>query len=187
MAAPNPPLPPEVYVVFSGQINSESLTKMTNGMAFASGNNVRHVHLMFHSVGGFVGDGIALYNLFRALPFDLTLYNPGIVASIGTIAFLGARHRKVSPRAIFMIHRTQCNVVAQSAPSAQAIVDAAKIDDERTEAILRANLVLPDDSWAQYSGGMDVVFTAQQAVDAGFADEIADFSPPPDTTRFWNF
>lgn len=185
MAAAPQQLPPEVYAVFSGQINNEVLVKLTNGMATASGNNVRRVHIMFHSVGGFIGDGIALYNLFRAVPFDLTLYNPGVVASIGTVAFLGARHRKVSKHATFMIHRTQCSVNLANVAKAQAIVDAAKIDDKRIEAILREHIQIAADRWVAFTNE-DVVFDAEQAVAAGIADEIADFAPPPGS-RIYNF
>lgn len=52
-------------------------------------NQVKKVHLFFHSTGRFVGDGLAVYSYFKAVPFDLALYNPGVVASIGVIAYLG--------------------------------------------------------------------------------------------------
>jgi ATP-dependent protease ClpP protease subunit len=38
---------------------------------------VNHLHLMFQTTGGDIGDGIALYNLFRALPITISLYNVG--------------------------------------------------------------------------------------------------------------
>jgi ATP-dependent Clp protease protease subunit len=186
MVAANPPLPADVYAVFSGLINHETLTRITNGFANATANNVTHLHVMFHSSGGAVGDGVALYNLFRAAPFELTLYNTGIVASIGGIAYLGALHRKISQYAIFMLHRTQCIVPqGSSARVTQTIVNAAIVDDQRTEAILRRHIRLTDERWAEFDNN-DLIFTAEQAVATGVADEIAEFVPPAGT-RLYNF
>ena len=50
---------------------------------------VAHVHLLFQSNGGTVGDGLCLYNFFRSLPISLTFYNTGSVASVAAIAYLG--------------------------------------------------------------------------------------------------
>jgi ATP-dependent Clp protease protease subunit len=139
------------------------------------------MHLFFHSIGGFVSDGLAMYSYFKAIPFDLTLYNPGVVASIGVIAYLGARKRATSAHAIFMIHRTQCNIPqGTTAVRAQNIVNAALLDDQRTEAILKERLSLPADKWEHFESD-DLHFSAQEAVQYGIADEIADFSPPPGT------
>jgi ATP-dependent protease ClpP protease subunit len=66
--------------------------------------NVPAFHLFFQSSGGSVGDGIALYNYFKTLTLDLTIYNPGSVCSIATIAYLGAKRRKTSANAIFTVH-----------------------------------------------------------------------------------
>jgi len=126
-------LPSEIWATFSGQINAEALQRITKAFDIAMNNKVKALHLFFHSMGGFVGDGVAMYNYFKAVPFDLTLYNPGVVSSIGVIAYLGAPHRIASANSVFMIHRTQCNI-PQGTPAfrAQTIVDAAILDDQRT-------------------------------------------------------
>jgi len=134
MAAQPQPLPPEVYGIFSGPITADTVARIVNGLTTASASNVRHVHMLFHSTGGNVGDGVTLYNIFRTLPFELTLYNSGIVASIAVIAYLGGRHRVADAHATFMIHRTQVPVAA-GVPAArmQTIVDGAVLDESRTE------------------------------------------------------
>jgi ATP-dependent Clp protease, protease subunit len=138
----------------------------------------KSVHLFFHSTGGFVGDGMALYNYFRALPVDLTLYNPGVIASIGVIAYLGAPHRMASAHSVFMIHRTQCNIPpGTTALRAQTIVNSALLDDQRTEVILKDRLTLPAEKWKHFEND-DLHFSADEAVKYGIADKIADFSPP---------
>ena len=52
--------PAEAYAVFSDNINQDSVKRVFNGLAGAMANKIAHVHLLFQSSGGFVGDGICL-------------------------------------------------------------------------------------------------------------------------------
>ena len=93
----------EVYFVFCGIIDQNSVNRIFNTLAVVTNpqNHVVHVHLLFQSTGGFVGDGFCLYNFFKSLTVDLTIYNVGSVQSAATIAFLGAKKRKTSARAVY--------------------------------------------------------------------------------------
>jgi ATP-dependent protease ClpP protease subunit len=93
--APTPP-PPEVYAIFCGGIDQAMAQKIVNNLTAASVQKVKHVHLLFQSAGGYVGDGVFLYNLFRSIPVELTLYNVGQISSAGVVAYLGAKRRKTS-------------------------------------------------------------------------------------------
>jgi ATP-dependent Clp protease, protease subunit len=183
MATPANQLPAEVYGLFSDAINQASVQRIFNTFGIACTGGVRHAHILFQSNGGFVTDGVALYNFFRAVPIEVTLYNVGGVQSIATVAFLGATHRRVSASAIFQIHQTTSPAIAAKAAQLQAIAEGVQLDDSRTEAILRQHLRLPADRWEQL-GQRDLIFGAQEAVDFGFADEIGDFSPPPGAKVF---
>jgi len=55
-----PMAPAEAYAVFSDNINQDSVKRVFNGLAGAMANKIAHVHLLFQSSGGFVGDGICL-------------------------------------------------------------------------------------------------------------------------------
>src|SRR5581483_1480481 len=101
--------PTEAYATFSGNIDQVALNRIFNAIATGTANGVSHVHLLFHSIGGFIGDGICLYNFLNTSPIDVTIYNSGTVQSIATIAYLGAKSRKVSTYATFMIHRSHAN------------------------------------------------------------------------------
>jgi len=144
---------------------------------------VRHVHLLFQTAGGFVGDGVALYNYFKALPIELTIYNSGAVASIGVIAYLGAKTRNASKYSAFMIHRTQRNPASVTANMLKSLAESAALDDQRTEAILREHLKLPADKWNDFDH-YDLSFTAEESVKIGIAHQIAEFLPPVGTQVF---
>ena len=172
-----PPLPSEVYAVFNGSIDEEAVSRIFRALTAASTNSVKHMHPLFQSQGGCIGEGVTLYNCFRALPFDLTLYNTGTVASIATIAYLGAKKRKTSALAAFAIHRTQTTTQSANTQTIQFLAAAAVINDQRTEAILRQHITMPSEKWSQFDHN-DVIFTAEEAVKVGIADEIREFSPP---------
>jgi len=177
MATQVPELPPEVYGAFSDQINQASIQRIFNTVGIACNNGVRHIHLLFQSTGGFVADGVALYNFFKTIPLELTIYNVGSVQSMGTIAFLGARHRKASAISSFQIHLVSGPQVAAKAAQLEGIAEGIRVDDARVEAILRKHLNLPNERWAQLNV-RDMTFTAEDAVEYGFADEIGEFTPP---------
>jgi ATP-dependent Clp protease protease subunit len=146
-------------------------------------NQVGHVHLLFQSTGGTVADGVCLYNFLNTLPIEISLYNVGTVASAGALAYLGAKTRKVSTTGTFMLHRTQATPFGATAERLLALGKSVMLDDQRTEAILRSHLNLPDDLWEIHRVA-DLWLSAEEAVKYGLATEIADFAPPKGTLLF---
>jgi ATP-dependent protease ClpP protease subunit len=178
MSTPAQPEPIEdVYATFAGGIDTASAQRIMQGLATAMNMRVKRVHLLFQSWGGAVGDGVCLYNFFRALPIELTLYNTGNVGSIATIAFVGAEKRKASTYAAFMIHRTSISPQSASASRLKSAAKIAALDDTRTEAILRDRTKLSEDHWKEIEYH-DLTLSAKEAVEVGIADEIAEFAPP---------
>jgi ATP-dependent Clp protease protease subunit len=151
MSATNQPAStPEAYVVFCGPINEENSKKLTDCLTTATAKN-QNIHLLFQSSGGSVGDGICLYNFFKTLPVELTVYNVGSVCSIAVIAYLGARHRVASPRAVFMIHRTTTNLTHAPAVMMKGVAKSLILDDERIESILRESVTLAgEETWSNF-------------------------------------
>src|ERR1700730_9450580 len=106
MATQPAPPPEELYAIFCGEINQGNTQKLVQGLTTVHSMAVKHLHVLFHSWGGFVGDGVFIYNLLKDFPMEITLYNAGQVASAAVLAFLGAKNRKTTANAVFMIHRT---------------------------------------------------------------------------------
>ena len=170
-------LPKEVYGIFCGGINPESAQKITGTIGIASNGGVEHMHLLFHSTGGTINEGIYLHNLFKALTFKLTLYNGGQISSIAAIAYLGAQARKASASAVFMLHRSTNSAQNATSDVLDGLSKALVVDDGRTEAILRGHLVLPKSLWTKLKHH-DLYLSANDAIKYGLAEEIADFAPP---------
>lgn len=149
----------------------------------ATQKNAQQVHLLFQSAGGTVGDGVCLYNFFRALPIKLTLYNIGSVQCIAAVAYLGAKERVTSANAIFSFHRTSISPQFAMAFALKNYAETVGIDDRRTEEILRAHVKWGQEKWAHLERA-DLWVSTQEAVDFGVADKIGDFSPPIGTTMY---
>jgi ATP-dependent Clp protease, protease subunit len=163
--------------------------RVYQGISVAINGGVRVIHLLFHSNGGIVPDGFALYNYLRTLPIELHAYNAGGVSSIALIAFLGAQHRYASANATFMIHRTYANAAlftsaaAANAARLRGITQSLEIDDTRTRIILKANLTLSDAELDDHLAN-EIPFDANAALQCGLITAIRDFVPPPGMKLF---
>lgn len=171
------PQPLEVYATFAGNIDQAACQRIFQAIANGTANKVTHIHLLFQSTGGFVADGVCLYNFFQSLPIVLTIYNVGSVQSIAAIAFLGAQQRVVSETATFMFHRTANPALTGTAASYQAAANMLAVDDKRTEAILRKHLRLSDQQWVDLDK-YALVLSGQEAVNVGIANKLGTFAPP---------
>lgn len=173
---PQPGLPPVLYGLFAGQIDQLAVQRFHNAITIASQNGARELHLLFQCSGGFVGDGISLYNLFRVSPVELTIYNAGSISSIGVIAYLGAKNRKASKHSAFMIHKAYLNPAIGGADRLVAAVDHLRLEDQRIESILKEHSNIPAEKWEMHKYA-DVWLSANDAAVYGIC-EIGEFAPP---------
>ena len=95
----------EIYATLAAPIDGALVQKIFAALNVAVTQKVETVHLLLHSTGGVIPDGIALYNYLRALPINLVTYNAGLISSIAVLPFLAAKERKASASARFMIHK----------------------------------------------------------------------------------
>lgn len=170
-------LTPALYAVLSSTLDSSAMPRILASFGNASQNNVQHLHVLFQSTGGIISEGIRLYNFLKNFSVDLTLYNMGVLSSVAVIPYLGAKTRKVSRHATFMIRRIQ--TTDQVTNTVEAPAESAVLFDKTAEAILRDHINMPANRWAHFNRN-DLWFSAEQAVKYGIAHEIGDFAAPAD-------
>ena len=95
------------YYGFTGVIEPASATRIASALNLATNAGYEEVYLCLSSTGGYVADGIYLYNHIRGLPIKTTIHNTGTVASIATAVYVAAEHRYSSPHGMFLIHPTE--------------------------------------------------------------------------------
>lgn len=176
-ASETPKIIEEMWATYCGDIDAANTAKLMRGLMTVASQGTKKIHILFQSWGGFVGDGVFLYNSLKKLGIEVILYNAGQVASAATLVFLGAHGRKTTANAIFMIHKASSNPNASGVGKLKAVANNLDLDDARVEAILRAHLNLPEEMWTQFAYH-DVYLSGADGVTYGMADEIAEFSPP---------
>ncbi len=148
-------------------ISSKSFSKELNALG-----RVSDIDLRINSEGGDVFDGFAIYNMLAQHPANINVYVDGIAASIASIIAMAGTTIKMAKNSMMMIHN----------PQGVAVGDENEMD--RVKALLqqiKANLTqtyvdrtghkaseiaawMDDETW----------FTAERAVEYGFADSVIE-------------
>jgi ATP-dependent Clp protease protease subunit len=166
------------YLGFTGGIDSAGVTRVAAALNGAVNNGFGEVQLCFSSLGGFVADGIYLYNHIRSLPVKIVGYNVGSVSSIAVAVFLAAEERYCSSHAMFMIHPTVIpSQEGMGADRLQSALDAALADDTRTENILRERALIPDRLLTERRT-RDVHINPEKAAEYGIVHGVREFVLP---------
>ena len=168
----------EAYFTLSGDVNSDMVHRVFEAVAAMTEDGIETAHVMVQSNGGYVSDGLCLYNFMANSSVEFVMYNGGAVASIAVIMYLAGSRRYCSETARFMVHKSHATASPGSRPDAlNIIVEGLRADDARTESILRKHIELTPEQWAihQYS---DLHLNSRDAKIAGLVDDIRDFAPP---------
>ncbi|HZV64080.1 MAG TPA: ATP-dependent Clp protease proteolytic subunit [Telluria sp.] len=168
----------DAYYTLSGDVNSDMVHRVFEAVSHMTEEGVDTAHVLMQSNGGYVSDGLCLYNFLANAPVKFVMYNGGAVASIAVILFLSGQRRYASETARFMVHKSHATASPGARPDAlNIIVEGLRADDARTEAILRKHVELTPEQWAihQYS---DLHLNSRDAKVAGMVDDIVDFAPP---------
>jgi ATP-dependent protease ClpP protease subunit len=172
------------YFGFCGPIDSVAVTKICQAVNIAVNENFDGIYLNINSPGGYMGDGIYLYNHLRALPIPVTIHNTGSVSSIATTIFVAGTTRYCTSNAIFMIHPVTVGSNGSMAATAlKAALQSALHDEQRTEAILRERTHIPDAVFTQRLAE-EVYLSSTQALEYGLVDEIRNFVLPAGNQLF---
>ena len=168
----------EAWFTLSGDVNSDMVHRVFEAVAAMAADGIDTAHVLVQSNGGYVSDGLCLYNFMSKSPIEFVMYNGGAVASIAVIMYLAGTRRFASETARFMVHKSHATASPGSRPDAlNIIVEGLRADDARTESILRKHIELTPEQWAihQYS---DLHLNSRDAKAARMINEIADFAPP---------
>jgi ATP-dependent Clp protease protease subunit len=168
----------EAWFTLSGDVNSDMVHRVFEAVSMMTEDGIETAHVLVQSNGGYVSDGLCLYNFIANAPVEFVMYNGGAVASIAVILFLSGTRRYASETARFMIHKSHATASPGSRPDAlNIIVEGLRADDARTEAILRKHIELTPEQWGIHQYG-DLHLNGRDAKTAGLVDEVKDFAPP---------
>ena len=101
---------PDAYVVFQSEISQQTAGVLYAEMGRLATYGARRITLLLSTAGGSVMAGLNMYQILRAVPFELTVYNAGSVNSIGNAVFLAGERRYAVPHSTFLFHGVGFNV-----------------------------------------------------------------------------
>lgn len=130
------------------------------------------IRLSIHSPGGEVFDGNAIANALKRHPGGYEVQIEGLAASMATVISLGGKPVKMSANGFYMIH----NPWGMAMGDAGSMREQAVLLDKIQTGIVNAYSERSGASGEQVQAWMDAEtwFTADEALAAGFIDEITD-------------
>lgn len=125
------------------------------------------------SYGGDVYAGIAIMNALRRYPDVVTVYVDGMAASAASYIAVGGADRLVmSPNSSMMVHGAWTNGVGNADEFAEIAANLAQIT-ENIAGIYAEKSGKDSNYWLEVMK-KDTTYTAEQAVEIGLADEVAE-------------
>ena len=151
-----------------------------------------HVDVKISSLGGSLDDGLDIRQQFIDHG-DVTAHLHGFVASAATVVAMGAKRIVMGKYALFLVHQCSNEVFEwgqMNATDLQALIDRLqknKEDNEKIDGVLAAMYASRCKNHSQEEL-LDLLkeskwLTAQEALDWGFIDEIAEDDVAPEMTN----
>jgi ATP-dependent Clp protease, protease subunit len=132
----------------------------------------RDISLYINSPGGSVTAGMAIYDVMRLIPNDVSTLGMGLAASMGQFLLTAGTPGKrfVLPSAEVLLHKGSAGIGGSAADIA---VQAARLD-RMTQRMLRITATLTGRSVEEVDRDSvrDRWFTAEEARDYGLVDEV---------------
>lgn len=139
------------------------------------------ITLNISSPGGEVTEGLAMVDMLEAYEGEVTTLGYGLVASIASVVLLAGDKVRMTPNSFLMIHNPWTLAMGDSAELSATADLLAKMEDKLLNIYISklqksgktsGNLALKVKRWMDE----ETWFTAQEALDAGFIDEIQEAS-----------
>jgi ATP-dependent Clp protease, protease subunit len=134
--------------------------------------NVLRIHLRVNSPGGNVFDGLAIYNTLLSHGATITAQVDGLAASIASVILMSASRITMGASSLLMIHQPYSAISGNADEHrkmaetldlvAGSMIKAYRRHSKKTKPEIEA--MMTAETWLD----------ADQAIDAGFADEVSE-------------
>lgn len=153
---------------FDEGVEAKNVAKEIQGL------DVETLDVRINSYGGSVADGLAIYNAFKRHSASVNVYVEGVAVSIASLIAMSGEKIYMAENAMMMIHAPWGAGVG----NAKELREKADVLDKYAEAMASSYATKSgksvDEIEALLKDGADHWYTAAEAVEAGFADEISN-------------
>ena len=164
------------YTVLIGTITEKDSLLLWIDLQILKARKVKNLHVYINSMGGSGTDGLSYANQLMAIwpHCEVTTYGTGIVASAAIPILLAGKHRIASSNTLFMIHKvrfTPQDPSGYTSRDLEANKEATDIVESSYRELLKIRTKLIDEQINKFCD-RTTWFTAKQALEWGFIDEI---------------
>lgn len=132
--------------------------------------DVKTLDIHINSPGGYVTDGYAIYNFLSRHPAYKTAYVDGLAASMASVIFMAADRRIMPQNSLLMIHNPWGGTMGDAKTMRKDANVLEKMELQIARTYVDSSLLTIDEILALMDS--ETWLTAEDAVAAGFADEI---------------
>ena len=149
------------------EVDSFQITKEINGL------DVDTINVFINSYGGEVAEALAIYSALKRHSASVHTYCDGFACSAATIIFCAGDVRTMGSIALLMIHNCMSYI---GYANSEEMRKAAEDNDKINQSSINAYLTVTSLSEEKITELMDNAtwLTAKEALEYGFATEIAD-------------
>lgn len=138
----------------------------------ALGNNLKQINLHIHSPGGDVFDGIAIYNLLKNHPANVTVCIDGLAASMASVIAMAGNEVIMPENAMMMIHKPW-GIQGGDAEDMRKYADLLdKVENTLIPAYANKTGKTPEELAEMLSA--ETWLNGKECVEQGFADKLAE-------------
>lgn len=146
-------------------------------------DTVTDLQLHISSPGGDVFEGLAMLNLLRQHPAAVTVTVDGLAASAASFVMMAGTRIRIAENAEVMLHDAFGLVVGNAAEMRDMAANLDRVSDNIAAAY--ATRGGTPEQWREVMR-TETWYSAQEAVDAGLADEVLTADPPPEASTVRN-
>ena len=133
----------------------------------------KSINVSLNSPGGDVFDGMGIYNMISQVQQKVTVEVLGLAASIASIIALAGKKLIMGEGTYFMIHRPWAFSMGDADELRKSAELLDKIQGQMVSIYERHSYLTDEDIVAALTE--ETWYTAQEAVDAGFATDVVDY------------
>lgn len=135
------------------------------------------ISLRLNSPGGDVFDGIAIMNALKNHKAEVTVHIDGLAASIASVIAMAGDHVVMAKNATLMIHDAWTMGIG-NAKDLRKTADLLDKTSDNIASIYADRTGIDSETW-RAKMGEETWFSAEEAVEAGLADEVAGSASKP--------
>lgn len=154
------------------EITAESVNSMIMQLLYLEQEDPDgEITIFINSPGGSVRDGLALYDVMKAISCPIRTVCMGIAASMGSILFVAGDKRQMLEHSKAMIHDPLIASTGGNALSLKAISDDLMVTRQTTAEILAKHTGHTVEEILEKTS-KDTYLSAKECLEFGFCDEI---------------